>query len=300
MASRCWRFLAGAFVCFAASLQVGCGARIAPDTAELVAAADVINSVFCGLAIAKQNAQRLGMELPHYVKFTLELKVISADSVGIDVGNKSTGSSGSGSGGSGSGRSGSTAKTSVVASQGSLALPFVPSLSLANNQGWTVDTTLDLLFQLDNIKPAFCSAAQIGPYLSKAGPASNALSIWIGNTVTTAAATNGGFIDPKSAEVTRTFVYDATFSVTKSAGGSVGFPLTIIPVTITPSASTSRNDVQHLSMVLSSDKATAKSSRLVPTTTTGRNKESLLVAVPAARDFTTIQRASDLSPVPYF
>jgi hypothetical protein len=297
--ARCWRFLAGAFVSFAASLQVGCGARIAPDTAELVAAADVINSVFCGLAIAKQNAQRLGMELPHYVKFTLELKVISADSVGIDIGNKSTG--GGGGGGGGSGRSGgSTAKTSVIASQGSLALPLVPSLSLANNQGWTVDTTLDLLFQLDNIKPAFCSAAQIGPYLSKAGPASNALSIWIGNTVTTAAATNGGFIDPKSSEVTRTFVYDATFSVTKSAGGSVGFPLSIIPVTITPSASTSRNDVQHLSMVLSSDKATAKSSRLVPTTTTGRNKESLLVAVPAARDFTTIQRASQLSPVPYF
>jgi hypothetical protein len=296
MASRCWRFLAGAFVCIAASLQVGCGARIAPDTAELVAAADVINSVFCGLAIAKQNAQRLGMELPRYVKFTLELKVISADSVGIDVGNKSTGGGGGGSGKSG----GATAKTSVVASQGGLSLPFVPSLSLANNQGWTVDTTLDLLFQLDNIKPAFCSAAQIGPYLAKAGPVSNALSIWIGNTVTTAAATNGGFIDPKSAEVTRTFVYDATFSVTKSAGGSVGFPLSIIPVTITPSASTSRNDVQHLSMVLSSDKATAKSSRLVPTTTTGRNKESLLVAVPAARDFTTIQRASQLSPVPYF
>jgi hypothetical protein len=298
MSLRCWRFLAGAFVSIAASLQVGCSARVAPDTAELVAAADVINSVFCGLAIAKQNAQRLGMELPLYVKFTLELKVISADSVGIDIGSKS---SGGGSGGSsGSGKSGSTAKTSVVASQGSLALPFVPSLSLADNQGWTVDTTLDLLFKLDNIKPAFCSAAQINPYLGKAGAASNALSIWIGNTVTTAAATNGGFIDPKSAEVTRTFVYDATFSVTKSASGSVGFPLTIVPVTITPSASSSRNDVQHLSMVLSSDQATAKSSRLVPTTTTGRNKESLLVAVPAVRDFSAIHRASELSPVPYF
>lgn len=278
--------------CFVASLvviQTGCVGQLPPDTSELVAAADVINSVFCGLRIAQDRAQALNIHLPKYVKLTLELKVVSADSVGISAG--------------GGGSSGSTAKTSVVSAKPTITLPFAPSVSLGDTQGWTVDTTVDVVFQMDSLlNPQFCVTAQVAspnPYLQRAGGAANGLSIWLGNTLTTAAAAS---IVKQELITTKTFVYDAMFSVSKSASGSIGFPLAIIP--ITPSASASRNDVQRLAMVLTTDQQLAKSSKLIPSpgSGSGKGKEGVTFAVPvgARVDFNKLPSAGSLSPAPYF
>jgi hypothetical protein len=228
-----------------------------PDPTKLVAVADVMNSVFCGLGLfvnkAKDLAKQQGSaDYPLYAKLTLGLKVINSNSIGISAGQSSdsgggSGRSGGGSGSSGGSRSGggSVARTSVVAG----ATPaIVPSFGLSSTSGWTVDTVTELNFQLNKVNPAVCLSANVAPTNGDDSPSDFGLSNWLAHTLAVYAAANGS-ISGGYQDYDSTFNYDATFAVDTKAGGKLGYQLSIIP--LSANADTSQNNVQKLSLVIS-------------------------------------------------
>src|SRR5262249_31921485 len=93
------------------SLEVsGCGMRAPPDPTQLIAVADVMNSIFCGISLASDRAHSKQVSLPRYAALTLHLKIINSTSIGISLGGGS--SSGGGGGSSGGGKGSTTAKAS--------------------------------------------------------------------------------------------------------------------------------------------------------------------------------------------
>jgi hypothetical protein len=237
-----------------------------PDPTKLVAVADVLNSVFCGLGLFVQQSKDLAKkqgsaDYPLYAKLTLGLKVINSTSIGINAGDYSSGggdgggsgrggaSSGGGrGGGSGSGGGsrggGSVARTSVI---GGATPAVLPSFGLSNSSGWTVDTLTELNFQLNKVNSQVCASANVATHNGDESAPDFGLSQWLAHTLVVYAAANGaigGYQDYDSV-----FNYDATFAVDTKAGGRLGYQLAIIP--LSANADTSQNNVQQLKLVIS-------------------------------------------------
>lgn len=206
--------LTGALLLAVAALA-GCAQR-APEPADTVHVADIINSVKCGLAqalVSDAGHRRLAGTV---ASVQLGLKVADTRSAGFN--------------------SPSVTGPVVVAWLGPLVLP---TLNASVSEYATIDTTIDLTYRLDAPNVSVCNAPGVNPQ-DKLG-----FARWLGDVIAGLAK-----VTPQGPKGTLDrLTYDATFGVTRdgSAGGSVN----VVFLSASLTAGASRSDTQHLRVVIS-------------------------------------------------
>ena len=201
----------------------GC-ALTAPSPGDVVAVADIINSVKCGLAQALQSeaGQR---RLPGTIATVeLELKVVDTRSFGAS--------------------SPSRIGPVIFAWYGPTVLP---ALSASNQQSFTVDTIINLTYRLDGPNVTVCTAAGVDTS-DRFG-----FARWLGDVI--AGLSKVSLQGPKGSLDRLT--YDATFAVTRE--GSAGASVKVVFLDAGANISRSRADTQRLKIVISGPNAVATS-----------------------------------------
>ncbi len=207
----------------------GCSLN-APQPSGVVHVADLINSVKCGLAQALMSDAGKRRLPGTIASVELELKVV--DTRGFDA--SSPAASG----------------PVILAWAGPLALP---TLGATQQEGFTVDTTIDLTYKLDAPNVQTCSAEGVDAY-DKFG-----FARWLGDVI--AGLSKVSMQGPRGSLDKLT--YDATFAVTRSrtAGGS----LTVVFFNAGADTTRSRADTQHLRIVISGPNSIASNIGSPPT-----------------------------------
>lgn len=251
-----------------------------PAPQDTIPVADVLNALACGLAVGVKQARDEAKAEKDYAdahhttpRFTdllsgqtatikLELKTVDTSSFSAGINASKTGVLKFGWGG------------------------IAPSLGASSELSWTVDSTIVLAYQLDGYNAEICDAAHLAA--QPRGGDQFGFSVWLGNTLASLSRVSN--IGQTSS---RSLTYDSNFGVTY--GGTAGASLTVAPIAILPvslSADASRNDVQHLNVVIGKpappggggDKAIARFSQTLQSLTQGYQPVppvSLSSAVPA-------------------
>jgi hypothetical protein len=239
----------------------GCGFT-PPAPQETVPVADIINSIICGVSasVAEEKAEQ-ALDPSRPILLSGQTATVFLDLKTVDTTNLSIGVGGPGSP-SGTTSGSAKSQSSVVSYKGLGG--WIPSLTASDATTWTVDSQINLPFQLDGFNSAACAAANLDLQPDRYG-----FSKWLSDTlVSTSRVTNIGSVTD------RKLIYDSNFGVTTGGGGGISGVLSFIPVSA--NASLSRNDVQHLKVTL------AKQAASIPAPTPGAG--SAQVYAPSIKD----------------